>query len=132
MIRSIFVSIAAVAITATAIAADSTPSPKTVEFRNVATALRTLKAKEGTKTSTQDGWTVIEDTVGTDHVTWNFTPDDHPAYPSVVKRTFVTVDGKTTIVMAIKCEGPADSCDELKQQFQLMNEKTLKQMQAGK
>ncbi len=88
MIRSLFVTIAAVAMTTVAVAADSSPDPKTVEYRNVSAALKALKAKTGTKTSVQDGWTVIEDTVGTDKVTWNFAPDDHPAYPAVVKRTF--------------------------------------------
>jgi len=125
MIRTIFISAAALSVTC-AFAADTAPDPKVVEYRNVATALKALKAKPGIKTSVQEGWTVIEDTVGTDHVTWNFAPDDHPAYPSVVKRTFVTKDGKQDIAMAIRCEGPKDACDDLKQSFQIMNEKTLK------
>ncbi len=34
--------------------------------------------------------------------------------------------------MGIRCEGPKDSCEDLKQSFQLMNEKSIKTMQGGK
>ncbi len=131
MIRTISVFVAAIAMTVT-VAGEPSSDPKVVEYRSVSAALKALKAKPGVHTSVQDGWTVIEDTSGADKVTWNFTPDDHPAYPSVVKRTFVTRDGKPDIVMGIRCEAPKDSCDELKQSFQLMNEKSIKSIQGGK
>src|SRR6188508_1435565 len=75
--------------------------PTSIGYATVKDALAALKAKSGVTFRNQDGWTVAEDKEKI--VTWMFVPPDHPAYPSVIKRSLINnVDG-TYFQTDVKC-----------------------------
>jgi hypothetical protein len=90
-----------------------------VGYDTVAEALAALKAKPGAVIREEaDGWTVIDD----DNALWSFTPEGHPAHPSVVKRKAVERDGRVVIEMAVLCESSKAPCDQLVSEFTELNE----------
>src|SRR5690625_7629353 len=73
-------------------------------FNSVPDLLSSLKADTNNIVSAVSGdfgvWTIVESP--SDHSLWSFTPEQHPAHPSVVKRTTDEKDGKDYIHMAAK------------------------------
>ncbi len=71
----------------------------------------------------QDGWLFGTDKSVKDQYTiWTFTPESHPAYPTVIKRIFVTQNDETTVHMDIICQTiDKDSCNTLIQTFKKLN-----------
>jgi hypothetical protein len=75
-----------------ALAAEIRESPKNeIGYATVAGALDALRSRPGNQLSKQGGWTIISEPASSS--IWSFTPSDHPAYPSAVKRSLVSVDG---------------------------------------
>jgi hypothetical protein len=133
MIKAVFVFAASVAAMV-AVAGEPLPESKTntIGYPNVAEALKALKAKPGSRATVQNGWTIVEDTSGASPTIWSFTPEGHPAHPSVVKRSLVTKDGRTDIVMSVHCEATKAPCDDLVRSFQAMNDQMIRSIQGGK
>src|ERR1700722_16525084 len=74
------------------------------EYPTVASALGSMRAKSGVKTSVQSGWTVIEDPSTLS--LWSFTPRGHAAYPAAVHRMVVREGNDIFVHSKILCEGP--------------------------
>jgi hypothetical protein len=90
-----------------------------IDYPSVAAARQALEARDDAKVSEEDGWTLIEEPdTGT---VWNFTPPDHPAHPTVVKRSIIKRPGKDDIDMQGRCEGPRSACERLIRQFEYQN-----------
>jgi hypothetical protein len=53
-------------------------------------------------------------------VMYTFTTKDNPAYPAAVCRKPERVDGNLVIKMSIVCDGKAEACSDLKNQFNVM------------
>jgi hypothetical protein len=81
-------------------------------YPNYAVALSALKAKAGVVFTTRQGWTLATDEKAL--TIWWFTPEKHPAHPSIIKQK-VTEDagGGTSIETSIQCESSKAVCDEL-------------------
>lgn len=69
--------------------------------------------------SVRRGWTMAKDTKG--FVLWTFTPDEHPAHPSAIRRQIVNRDGSARIEMSVFCESSQSACDALVEQFKDKN-----------
>jgi hypothetical protein len=89
-----------------------------IGYPSVADALSALKARSDVKLSVQDGWTVIQDGM----TLWSFTPADHAAHPSAVKRTLVEQDGGLYVAMNVLCQSTKSACDRLVADFEQLNE----------
>jgi hypothetical protein len=93
-----------------------------IEYKSVPEALAGLRAKPGTEFSVQNSWTiVVEPTL---NVIWSFSPEGHPTYPSVVKRSVVERNGKTFIDMDVMCRGTKLACDTMVREFIDLSQKT--------
>lgn len=97
-----------------------------IGFKTVALALDALKNKDGTKTSVQGGWTIIEDQENSNTVLWSFTPDSHPAHPAAVKRTVLEKNQSIYIQMKALCQAKKTACDKLMQEFEELNQNIMK------
>lgn len=92
-----------------------------IGFATVAEALAALRSRPGVQISQQGGWTIVtESASGT---IWSFTPSDHPAHSSAVKRSVVSRDGSTYIDMKVLCEANKTACDKLVADFQQLNQR---------
>lgn len=89
-----------------------------IGYPTVAAARQALEERGDVEVSEEDGWTLVEEPDGT---LWNFTPSDHPAHPTVVKREVVERPGKDDIDMHGRCEGPRSACQELIRKFEYQN-----------
>lgn len=63
--------------------------------------------------TSKGGWTYVDVVEDGRPVHWAFTPDSHPAHPSVVRRTPVEKDGEVRVLMAYRCEAARPACDQL-------------------
>lgn len=89
----------------------------TIDFASVMDALAALRANPDARFQSDDGWTVVADRENGRAVLWFFTPESHPAHPSVVKRTVVDRNGIGYIDVAALCQAPQDACNELLSEF---------------
>jgi hypothetical protein len=94
-------------------------------------SLDALRKKSGVKIREQQGWTIVEDQE-TDNATalWTFTPNGHPASPSVVKRIVYEENGQVFIRMGVICGAAKESCDALVRDFQALNDKIKSDIQS--
>ena len=86
--------------------------------------LERLKNDPNSKIRKNRGWTVINDEKN--RTIWSFPPDNHPAYPSAVKREVVSKDGKIYLETSVSCKGKKKVCDKLVQDFIELNNKVMK------
>ena len=92
-----------------------------IGYPSVAAALDAVRAKPGVHTSSQDGWTIIED--GQALTMWSFTPPSDAAHPAVVQRKVVQEGDDIFVDTNILCEGPKPACDQLTARFNDLNNK---------
>jgi len=85
-----------------------------------------LSVGPGAVSEQQGGWLVVEDR-DTGSV-WSFTPNDHEAYPAVVKRTVAERDGRSFIDMYVLCEASKPACDRFVASFKALNEQTKRNL----
>ena len=95
-----------------------------IGYPTVQAALAGLKAKPSAQIQVQGGWTIVADEKDPQgFALWSFTPEGHPAYPAVVKRTVVVKDGGTQIEMGVLCQATKAPCDQLVRDFIDLNER---------
>jgi hypothetical protein len=95
-------------------------SAQSVEYKTVAAALAGLKAKQGVKFSTGDGWTFADEADGAQ---WSFTPPNHYAHPSVGRRELHQKGDRFLVVTRVLCEAPKPACDRLHKDYELLNQR---------
>jgi hypothetical protein len=97
-------------------------SPKNeIGYASVADALAALRRCPGVQISREGDWTIVSDTATS--TVWSFTPPEHPAHPSAVKRSTVLRGGSTYIDMKVRCEASKTACDKLVADFQQLNKR---------
>ncbi|HEX6997408.1 MAG TPA: hypothetical protein VF322_04635 [Gammaproteobacteria bacterium] len=89
---------------------------------SVAAVLEALRHDAGAQFVVQHGWTVVASREGDDAVQWFFTPEGHPAHPSVVKRTALERDGVGVIELTALCHAEQADCDQLIDDFRQVSE----------
>jgi hypothetical protein len=95
---------------ATAADPPKTSEPGSIEYATVDEALKALHAKKGVTFRNQNGWLVAEDSVAL--TTWLFTPSDHPAYPSMVRRRIINKADGAYMDTQIRCLASQETCDK--------------------
>ena len=93
-----------------------------VGFKTVSEALETLKTTPGVNINytKPDNWVIITEPGG--KAIWSFTPQQHYAYPAVVKRELkVRPDGGVYIEMRALCQADKSACDKLIEEFKQLN-----------
>jgi hypothetical protein len=86
------------------------PAQSDIPYSSLEEATAALKAKKGVTFRTQDGWVVAEDLDA--FTVWLLTPPNHPAYPSVVKRTIVNGADGASMQTRIRCFASQETCDK--------------------
>ena len=92
-------------------------------------SLANLKNNPDAKFRIDRGWTIVDVNSKHEQSIYSFTPESHPAYPSIVKREIIEIDGSIHIDMSAKCGASKEVCDELIQQFLALNNKISQSMQ---
>ena len=85
-------------------------------------AFDALAADPSASRSEYEGWTLFRQKGDGKYILWSFTPDDHPVHPTAVRREVVKKDGEVFIAMSVLCHSSRFDCDQLIEQFQLINE----------
>ncbi len=106
--------------------AESSP----IGYASIEEAFNELKADPGAGMQEHEGWTIFNQKGDGKYVLWSFTPLDHPAHPSVIRREVVKKDGEILIKMDALCNSNQLDCDLLIEQFKNINER-IKQKWAG-
>ena len=114
--------ISAFAIAVASGAAAAADDSDVIGYPTIDAALAALHANPHATFETQHGWTVAASREGPNPVQWFFTPEGHPAHPSVVKRTALEERGTGFIELATLCGGPADECKRLLDDFRQVAE----------
>ena len=100
-----------------------------IGYPSVNAALKALKSNDANKVSaTPDGWTIVSENNG--RTLWSFTPPKHPAHPAAVKRALVEKSGSIVIEMSALCQASKPACDNLMEEFKVLNERARQSMQA--
>jgi hypothetical protein len=97
-----------------------------IGYPTVAAALEALRSDPAAKFSTQQGWTVVASSEHGRAVQWFFTPQNHPAYPAVVKRVVGERRGVGIIDMTALCQVSQSECDRLIDDFRQVSELALR------
>jgi len=93
-------------------------------------AFETLEADPSAAQSEHEGWTSFNQTIDGSYIICSFTREDHPVHPTAVRREIVNKDGEVSIFMGVLCHSSRFVCDQLIEQFQLINE-NLKRKLSG-
>jgi len=111
--------------------AGDTGNNNSIGYPSVKAALSALQASQDPETTiiTFQGWTLATIGKSWNSTMWSFTPEDHPAHPTAVKREVLTKDGMVYIRMNILCEADKPACNTLKADFEQRNKDILGRLQ---
>ena len=104
----------------------SKPSESSIGYESVEEALNAMKNSPGAAVRYENGWTVVN--FQNKRILWLFTPEDHPAHPSAVKREVVHNDKGISLDMNVSCKSTKEACDQLVEEFELLNESIRQKM----
>jgi hypothetical protein len=95
-----------------------------IEYPSPGAAYRALRANPAVNFRTQDGWVIANDQ--SHHVTWTFSPQGDPAFPSVVKRRLVDKDGQLSLDTSVLCGAGKETCDDFVRRFQGLDDEMVR------
>lgn len=110
-----------------AIAAEGPPAPDSPEatqfgYPSPEAALAALRERPGVSIYQQGGWTIADDKLN--FSLWSFTPPNHPAHPTAIKRVIVkTPNGDISVTMIARCGAEKSACDKLIAEFRAQNDR---------
>jgi hypothetical protein len=102
-----------------------------IGYADVAAALAALSARDGAGTvvTHSDEWTIVNEPAAS--AQWSFTPVGHPAHPALVRRIVRrSAGGDVSVETASLCEGRAEACQRLLQEFEAMNGRITQALKA--
>ncbi len=102
-------------------------TPGKIPYPNVETARAALLARDDIVRSEVDAWTIIK--VPAENAIWSFTPESHPAHPSMILRAPFERDGAVYLGMDVKCGATKPVCDALVEEFKAMNARMAEDIQ---
>lgn len=97
-----------------------------IGYATVGEALSQLKQHPDASVSIQSGWIIIEmkhpgKTVS-ENAVWSFTPPQHYAHPSVIKRRILEEEGDLFVDMQALCHAEKHACESLMDAFSQLND----------
>ena len=104
-------------------AAQQVAEPSPIGYTTIEEAFNALKADPAVGMQEYEGWTIFNQKGDGKYILWSFTPDDHPAHPSVIRREIVKKDDQILIKMDALCNSNQLDCDLLIDQFKKINER---------
>jgi hypothetical protein len=123
-----------------ALAQEGSPRPASLEesdsptigYNTVAEALAAVRANPNSRVVADWDWTTLEiGKIGQpEYALWSFSPPSHPAHPSAVKRTVYVREGQVVVDMDVACEAAGPVCDQMVRDFQTLNLKFQKALNA--
>jgi hypothetical protein len=88
-----------------------------------------LRERPGVSIHQQGGWTIADDKPN--YTMWSFTPPDHPAHPTGVKRVIVKApNGDISVMMTARCGASKAACDKLIAEFRALNDRMAESIRA--
>lgn len=87
----------------------------------VSQLLEKLKSDPNVQVREERGWQIAE--VKSERALYSFTPTNHPAHPSYVKREVVEKDGSIYLETTARCGAEKSVCDQLVRDFIELNNK---------
>lgn len=106
-----------------AVGAQQTPETSPIGYASIEDAFNALSADPAAGMKEYEGWTVFNQKGDGKYILWSFTPVDHPAHPSAIRREVVKKDGEIYIKMDALCDSNQLDCDLLIDQFKKINER---------
>jgi len=116
--------------------ADGPPAPDSPEatqfgFPSPEAALAALRERPGVSIYQQGGWTIVDDKPN--YTLLSFTPADHPAHPTGVKRVIVKApNGDISVMMTARCGASKAACDKLIAEFRALNDRMADSIRSRK
>lgn len=98
-------------------------------YNTVLGALEALKLDPKAEFSESNGWIIVND--NSNKALWSFAPQNHPSYPSVVRRIVIEKDGQIGIATQVKCAASKTICDMLVKDFMELNQKVKSEVSNG-
>lgn len=111
--------------------AQDATAPSPIGYETVEQAFKALQADPAAGMQEYEGWTMFSQKANGVYILWSFTPEFHPANPSVVRRKIVKKDGQVKISMDALCHSTKEYCDQLIEQFRQINERIVQDQSAG-
>jgi hypothetical protein len=125
--RTAYLTIMSAILMATGAAAQPAQAPEArapaQDYPSVAAALDSMRTKSGVKVEIQSGWTIAHDEANM--TVWSFTPPNHPAYPTALRRTVVEQDGGFVVKSDAMCEAAKPACDRLMVEVQELDKRMI-------
>jgi hypothetical protein len=108
---SVLALLSLLAIPASTTAAEPANSsrPGPIPYASLDDALKALRAKPGVTFRQEGGWLVAEDL--DTFTVWLLTPAEHPAYPSMVRRTLINQSDGAYMDTSVRCLASKEVCD---------------------
>jgi hypothetical protein len=123
MMKAIFLSAFIVIIGSLSAAhAQVASTQRAIPYASAAAALEGLRAKRGVVFSNQGDWLIAKDTDGS---MWSFTPANHPANPSVARRTLVEQNGRFRVETRLMCEAEWSACNKLNEDYVALDKRMI-------
>lgn len=94
---------------------------------SAAELLSQLQADPEVEFRTKRGWRIAA--IKSERVLYSFTPDNHPAHPSYVKREVVQEEGGIYMKTSVSCGATKNVCDQLVRDFIELNKKIKNSVQ---
>jgi len=111
-------------------AQDSTAASP-IGYETVEQAFKALQADPAAGMQEYEGWTMFSQKANGVYILWSFTPEFHPANPSVVRREIAKINGQVNIRMDALCHSAREYCDQLIEEFRQINERIKRDQSAG-
>ncbi|MBT8433273.1 MAG: hypothetical protein KJN95_01345 [Gammaproteobacteria bacterium] len=104
-------------------AAQQVTEPSPIGYATIEEAYNSLKADSAVGMQEYEGWTIFNQKGEGKYILWSFTPDDHPAHPSAIRREIVKKNDQILIKMDALCNSNQLDCDLLIEQFKQINKR---------
>jgi len=92
--------------------------------------LAALESNTAATLTEYEGWKVFNVKENGVYILWSFTPANHPAHPSAIKRSIFKKNGELFIDMDAICVSTQIFCDALMEDFKVINE-NIKQRESS-
>lgn len=126
--KILYYALAALMFTSSAFA--QTPEDGSIQYKTVEETLMALESDPDAELTEYEGWKIFKQKNDGRYVLWSFTPAEHPAHPTVVRRTIAKVNGELNIDMDALCYSTPIFCDSLMEDFRQINE-SIKQRESS-
>ena len=107
----------------------TTASP--IGYETVEQAFKALQADPAAGMQEYEGWRMFSQKENGVYILWSFTPEFHPANPSVVRREIARKNGQVNIRMDALCHSEREYCDQLIDEFKEINQRIKRDQSSG-